>query len=113
MLDCVIIISDVLTNVNLDKILKSDLVFKKLNYIKSFLDYLDCLCKDMFMIIKQFGPSMFFGMFIIGVNNWPIFVKIVQELYHQHIDENLGIKKVDYNIKELVRNYIVNCAYNE
>jgi len=65
------------------------------------------------MIIKQLGPSTFFVMFIIGVNNWTILVKTIKELYHQHIDENIGIKKVDYNVKELVRNYIVKCAYNE
>ncbi len=56
----------------------------------------------MFTIIKQLGPSTFFVMFIIGVNNLPILVKIVKKLYHQHIDENVGRKKVDTILRNLL-----------
>jgi hypothetical protein len=35
---------DVLDNINLDKILKSDIGYKKLGQIKTSLDYLDRLC---------------------------------------------------------------------
>jgi len=61
--------SDVLTNVNLDKILKSDLKYKKLSCIRISPDYLDRFHKNVFAMIRQLGPPIFFVTFTIGVNN--------------------------------------------
>jgi hypothetical protein len=78
LLDSVLKASDVSTNVNLDKILISYLGYKKLSRIKIFPDYLDCLCKDVFTMIRQLGPPTFFMTFTIGVNNWMIFIKTLK-----------------------------------
>jgi hypothetical protein len=48
-------------DVNLDKILKSDLGIWELNCIRTFPNYLDHLQKDLFAMIKQFGPPTFFS----------------------------------------------------
>jgi len=50
--------------VNLDKILKLDLSYKKLGGIKTSLDYLDHIHKDVFAMIRQLGPPTFFMTFI-------------------------------------------------
>ncbi len=103
MLDHVLKASDVLTNVNLDKILKSDLKYKKLSCMRTSSDYLDCLHKNVFAMIRQLGPPIFFVTFTIGVNNWPIIIKTLKKLYDQYIGENLRIKKDDsFSIKKLV-----------
>ncbi len=50
-------------------------------------------------------------MFIIGVNNWPILVKTLKELFDQCISANVKMKKIDsLSIMELVRNDHVTCA---
>jgi hypothetical protein len=49
--DHVLKASDVSTNVNLDKILKLDLRYKKLSCTKTSLNYLDRLYKDVFAMI--------------------------------------------------------------
>jgi hypothetical protein len=69
LLDHVLKVNDVSINVNLDKILKSCLGYKELSRIRTFLDYLDRLCKDVFAMIKQLGPPTFFMTFTIGVTN--------------------------------------------
>jgi hypothetical protein len=73
-----IIISDVSTNVNLDKILKLNLGYKKLGHIKTSPNYLNYLCKCVFAMTRQLGPPTFFMMFTIGVKNWSILVKILK-----------------------------------
>ncbi len=55
---------------NLGKILKLDLSYKKLGGIKTSLDYLDHIHKDVFAMIRQLGPPTFFMTFI----NWPILI---------------------------------------
>jgi hypothetical protein len=56
-------------------------------------------------MIKQLGPPMFFMMFTIGVNYWPILVKILKELFDQCIGENVKMKEDDsLSIRELVKN---------
>jgi hypothetical protein len=110
LLDRVLKINDVSTNVNVDKILKLDLGYKELSRIRTSSDYLDCLCKDVLAMIRQLGPLTFFMTFT-SVNNWPILVKTLKKLYDQYIDENLGIKRdALLNIRELVRNDLVTCA---
>ncbi len=52
MLDHVLKVSDVSTNVNLDKILKLDLGYKELSCIRTSPNYLDRLHKDVFAIIR-------------------------------------------------------------
>jgi hypothetical protein len=61
--------------VNLNKILKSDLGYKELSHMKTSLDYLDWLQKDVFAMNEQFGPPTFFVTFTTCVNNWPILEK--------------------------------------
>jgi hypothetical protein len=61
--------NDVSTNVNLDKILKSDLRYKELSRIRTSLNYLDHLCKDVFAMIRQLGPPIIFVTFTTCVNN--------------------------------------------
>jgi hypothetical protein len=78
LLDLVLNASDVSTNVNLDKILKSNLGYKELSCIRTSLDYLDCLHKDVFVMIKQLGPPTFFMTFTTSVNNWLIFIKTLK-----------------------------------
>jgi hypothetical protein len=46
-----------------------------------------------FAMIRQLGLPTFFVTFTTSVNNWPILVKTLKELYDQYIDENLRIKK--------------------
>jgi hypothetical protein len=43
----------------------------------------------MFAMIRQLGQLTFFVTFTTGVNKWPIFVKILKELYDQYIGENV------------------------
>jgi hypothetical protein len=69
LLDHVLKANHVSTNVNLDKILKSNLGHKELSRIKTSPYYLDHLCKDVFAMFKQLGPSTFFMTFTTCVNN--------------------------------------------
>ncbi len=114
MLDHVLKDNDVSTKLNLNKILKSNLGYKKSNLIRTFPNYLDHLRKDVFTMIKQLGPLTLFVIFTTSVNNLLIFVKTLKELYDQYIGEKLGIKKDDsLSIRELVRNDLVTCAHYE
>jgi hypothetical protein len=64
-----------------------------------------------FAMIRQLGPPTSFMTFTTYVNNWPILIKALKDLYDQYIGENLGIKKDDsLSIKELVKNDLVICA---
>jgi hypothetical protein len=75
------------------------------------MDYLDQLCKDVFVMIRQLGPPTFFVTFTTFISNWPVLIKTLKELYDQYIGEKLGIKKKDsLSIKELIRNDLVTCA---
>jgi len=74
-LDCVLTVRDVLNNVNLNEISKSNLGYKELSCLKTFTDCLDCIHRDVFAMTKQLGPSTIFVIFATGVNNWPILVK--------------------------------------
>ncbi len=94
MLYHVLKVSDVLINVNLDKILKSCLGCNKLSRTITYSDYLDHFHKDVFTMIRQLSPPTFFVTFATYVNDWLIPVKTSKELYDQYIGENLGIKKM-------------------
>ncbi len=51
-------------------------------------------------------------MFTIGVNYWPILVKILKELFDQCISENVKMKEDDsLSIRELVKNDHVTYAH--
>jgi len=110
LLDCLLTISDVLNNVNLDKISKSNLSYQEISCLKTFIDYLDCIHKDVFAMTKQLGPSTIFVIFTTGVNNWPILIKTLKELYDDYICKNVGLKNDEsLDIKELVRNDPITC----
>jgi hypothetical protein len=47
-------------------------------------------------MIRQLDPPTFFMMFTIGVNNWPILVKLLKELFDQCIGENVKMKKINH-----------------
>jgi hypothetical protein len=64
-----LIISDVSSNVNLNKILKFDLDYRLLGCIKTFLDYFDHLWKYLFAMIKQLEPPTFLWTFTTCTNN--------------------------------------------
>jgi len=51
--------NNVSNNVNLDKLLKANLGYKKLGRIRTSLDYLNSFWKDVFIMIKQLGPPSF------------------------------------------------------
>jgi hypothetical protein len=70
--------SDVSTNVNLNKILKSNLGYKELRHIRTSWNYLDCLCINVFAMIRQFGPPTFFVTFTTCVKNWLILTKTLK-----------------------------------
>jgi len=55
-----LIINDVSNNVNFNKNLKSDIGYKELGWIKTSPIYLKYLCKNVFEMIRQFGPLTFF-----------------------------------------------------
>jgi hypothetical protein len=111
LLDRVLKVSDVSTNVNLYKILKLDLGYKELSCIRTSPNYLDHLHKDVFAMIRQLGPPTFFMTFTTCVNNWLIVVKTLKSLYDQYIGKKLRIKKDDsLNIRELVKNDHITCA---
>ncbi len=57
MLDHVLVANDVSINVHLNKILKSNLIYKKSGHIRTSLDYLHCFCKDVFVVIKTTWPT--------------------------------------------------------
>ncbi len=57
-------------NGNLNKILKSNLGHRKLRYVRTFLDYLNHFQKDLFTMIKQFEPPIFFVTFVTSINNY-------------------------------------------
>jgi hypothetical protein len=40
----------------------------------------------------QLGPPTFFVTFTTSVNDWPMLIKTLKELYDQYIAENLKIK---------------------
>jgi hypothetical protein len=46
----------------------------------------------MFVMIKQLGPPTFFVTYTTNVNNWPILVKLLKELYDDYICKNVGLK---------------------
>ncbi len=72
---------------------------------------MDYFQKDVFTMIRQLGPPTFFMTFTTCVNNWPILIGTLKELYDQYIGENLGIKKDDsLSIKEHVENDLVTYA---
>ncbi len=91
-----LITNDVSNNVNLDKILKLDLGYKKLGRIRTSLDYLDHIHKDVFVMIRQLGPPTFFVTFTIGVNNWPILIITLKELYDDYICKNVSLKMTNH-----------------
>jgi hypothetical protein len=78
LLNHVLKINDVSTKLNLNKILKSNLGYKELNFIRTSPNYLDHLRKDVLAMIKQFGPLTFFMTLTTGVNNWSILVKTLK-----------------------------------
>ncbi len=55
----VLIANDVSNNVSLKKTLKLDLGYKELGHIRTSLDYLDHIHKDVFAMIKQLEPLTF------------------------------------------------------
>ncbi len=81
LLGYILITNDVLNNVNLDKILKSNLDYKELRHIQTSPNYLDQLWKDVFAMIKQLRPPTFFVRFTTCINNWPTFIKTLKQLY--------------------------------
>jgi hypothetical protein len=78
LLNHVLKINDVSTKLNLNKILKLNLGYKELNFIRTSPNYLDHLRKDVLAMIKQFGPLTFFMTLTTGVNNWSILVKTLK-----------------------------------
>ncbi len=68
-------------NVNLDKILKSNLGYKELGNTWISLDYLYRVQKNPFAMIWQLGPPNFFVTFTTCMKNWPIFVETLIYLY--------------------------------
>ncbi len=84
----ILITNCVLTNVNLNQILKSNLGYHELNHIKKSPNYLKFFQKDAFAIIRQFGSLTFFMTFIMGVNNWPILIKTLKDLHIKKINQN-------------------------
>jgi hypothetical protein len=81
LLGCILIVNDVSNNVNLDKILKSNLDYKEHRHIQTSLDYLDQLWKDIFAMIRQLKWLAFFVRFTTCINNWPTFIKTLKQLY--------------------------------
>jgi len=75
--------SDVLNDVNLDKILKFDLSYKELGCIQTSLDYLYQLHKDVFAMTRQLGPPTFFIIFTTCINNWSTFIETLKQLYEK------------------------------
>jgi hypothetical protein len=45
---------------------------------------------------RQLGPSMFFVIFTMKVNNWPELIKMLEELYIYHNHNN---DKISKNVK--------------
>jgi hypothetical protein len=80
LLSHVFIINDVWNNVNLDKLLKFNLGYKKIECMKIYLDYLDYFCKNIFTMIRQLKPLTFFVTFTMGVNNWPTIIETLKKL---------------------------------
>jgi hypothetical protein len=74
---------DVLNNVNLDRLLKSNLGYKEWGRIRTFPNHLDCFHKDAFVLIKQLGPPTFFITFTMGVNNWLALIETLKEWHDQ------------------------------
>lgn len=100
-------------DVNLNKILKFDLGIWKLNCIKTFPNYLDHFQKDLFVMIKQFGPPPLFVKLIMGVNNWPIFMTTFKNLHTQHFNENIITNNDNsLNNKCLVTNHPITCVWS-
>jgi hypothetical protein len=112
LLNCTLIAKDVSIDVNLDKILKSDLGIWELNCIRTSQNYLDHFRKDLFVMIKRFEPPIFFVTFIMSVNNWPILMTTFQNLHAQHFNENITTNNdSSLNNKSLVRNYHITCVW--
>jgi hypothetical protein len=67
-------------NVNLDKLLKVNLRYKKLGHIRTSPKYLYRLHKDVFAMIRQLGPPTFFVTFTMGINNWPTLIETFKRI---------------------------------
>jgi hypothetical protein len=76
---------------NLDKMLKYNLGYKKLGHIRTSLDYLDKFKRMFFLMIKQLRPPTFLVTFTTHVNNWSILVKALKDLHMQHV-QNFNIE---------------------
>jgi hypothetical protein len=103
--------SDVSSNVNLNKILKLNLGFHELTHIITFFDYLYHLQKDVFAMIKKFGPPTFFVTFSTSVINWFILMKTLKYLHTKHFQQN--VKTIFNNLlmdKYFVRNDLITCV---
>jgi hypothetical protein len=81
MLNNVLIINNLPNNVNLNKLLKYDLGYCELMHIITFLDYLNRFLKDIFAMIRQFGPPTFFVTFTTSVNIWSILMMTLKDTF--------------------------------
>jgi hypothetical protein len=69
--------------------------YKKLNKIKTSLDYLDQLQKNIFAMIRQLDLPIIFVIFITGINNWSEFIQTLEELYAIHNQNNNKYEDVE------------------
>jgi hypothetical protein len=81
LLNHILTVNDVSNNVNLDKLLKSNLGYCELTHIITFIDYLDHLQKDIFVMIRKTGPPTFFVTFTTSVNNWSILMMTLKDTF--------------------------------
>jgi len=99
LLNHVLTTHDVSKIANLDQILKYNLGYHELMPIKTSLDYLHHLRKDVFAMIRQFRPLTFFVTFSTSVNKWSILMKTFKKLH---------IKQFQHNVKTIFNNSLTN-----
>jgi hypothetical protein len=91
-------------NVNLNY-LKSNLGYYELTHIKTFPYCLDHLQKDIFAMVRQFGPPTFFVTFITSVNNWFVLMMTLKYLHFKHFQHN---GKMIFNDLLIDRDFVLN-----
>lgn len=62
-------------------------------------------------MIRQLRSPTFFVTFIASINNWSIIIETFKLLYNNNYNKTIEISNNIQNIKKLIRNDPITCAY--
>jgi len=102
---------DVINKPNLDVILHFDLGYMDLSGLCTSFVYLSRLRKDVFVMIRQLGPSTFFVTFTGVESKWLPLLKCLYDLNSKKIRFNIPFVKLELeHVVDLIRCDPITCA---